>query len=49
VPAFYNTFGDHLPKALWAELDALVNRLGPAEAVETKTAAPIKAELVAAK
>jgi phosphoenolpyruvate carboxykinase (GTP) len=28
VPAFYERFGDHLPAALWAELDALVTRLG---------------------
>jgi phosphoenolpyruvate carboxykinase (GTP) len=28
VPAFYERFGDHLPAALWAELDALVKRLG---------------------
>jgi phosphoenolpyruvate carboxykinase (GTP) len=28
VPAFYERFGDHLPAALWAELDALVARLG---------------------
>jgi len=28
VPAFYERFGDHLPAALWAELDALVSRLG---------------------
>jgi phosphoenolpyruvate carboxykinase (GTP) len=48
VPAFYNTFGDHLPKQLWAELDALVTRLGPAEDVEKKTA-PIHADLVGAK
>jgi phosphoenolpyruvate carboxykinase (GTP) len=28
VPAFYERFGDRLPTALWAELDALVARLG---------------------
>jgi len=28
VPAFYERFGDHLPAELWAELDALVARLG---------------------
>jgi phosphoenolpyruvate carboxykinase (GTP) len=28
VPAFYERFGDRLPAALWAELDALVARLG---------------------
>jgi phosphoenolpyruvate carboxykinase (GTP) len=28
VPAFYERFGDHLPAALWAELEALVARLG---------------------
>ena len=28
VPAFYDRFGDHLPPALWAELEALVARLG---------------------
>ncbi|HEY2358679.1 MAG TPA: phosphoenolpyruvate carboxykinase (GTP) [Phenylobacterium sp.] len=28
VPAFYERFGDRLPAALWAELDALVKRLG---------------------
>ncbi|MGZ3377864.1 MAG: phosphoenolpyruvate carboxykinase domain-containing protein, partial [Phenylobacterium sp.] len=27
VPAFYERFGDHLPAALWAELDALKARL----------------------
>ena len=39
MPAFYNTFGDHLPKPLWAELDALVNRLGHQEPVQAKTEA----------
>jgi phosphoenolpyruvate carboxykinase (GTP) len=28
VPAFYERFGDRLPAELWAELDALVARLG---------------------
>jgi phosphoenolpyruvate carboxykinase (GTP) len=28
VPAFYDRFGEHLPAALWAELEALVARLG---------------------
>ncbi|MEV5571616.1 phosphoenolpyruvate carboxykinase (GTP) [Spirillospora sp. NPDC052269] len=28
VPAHFETFGDHLPKELWAEYEALVNRLG---------------------
>jgi phosphoenolpyruvate carboxykinase (GTP) len=28
VPAFYELFGDRLPAELWAELDALVARLG---------------------
>jgi phosphoenolpyruvate carboxykinase (GTP) len=28
VPAFYERFADHLPAQLWAELDALVARLG---------------------
>jgi len=28
TPAFYERFGDHLPAELWAELDALVARLG---------------------
>jgi phosphoenolpyruvate carboxykinase (GTP) len=28
VPAHYNIFGDHLPKALWSELEALNARLG---------------------
>jgi phosphoenolpyruvate carboxykinase (GTP) len=28
APAFYDRFGDRLPAALWAELDALVARLG---------------------
>jgi len=28
VPAFYERFGEHMPAALWAELDALVARLG---------------------
>ena len=43
VPAHYHTFGDHLPKALWDELEALVERLGPAEA-----SADAKADLVTA-
>jgi phosphoenolpyruvate carboxykinase (GTP) len=28
VPAFYGRFGDHLPAALWRELEGLVARLG---------------------
>ncbi|MEW2355089.1 phosphoenolpyruvate carboxykinase (GTP) [Spirillospora sp. NPDC029432] len=28
VPAHFETFGDHLPKELWDEYNALVNRLG---------------------
>ncbi|WP_174555081.1 phosphoenolpyruvate carboxykinase (GTP) [Actinomadura hibisca] len=28
VPDHFNTFGDHLPKELWDEYNALVNRLG---------------------
>jgi phosphoenolpyruvate carboxykinase (GTP) len=28
TPAFYERFGDRLPAALWAELDALTDRLG---------------------
>lgn len=28
VPAHFETFGDHLPKELWDEYEALVNRLG---------------------
>ncbi|MFI0349513.1 phosphoenolpyruvate carboxykinase (GTP) [Actinomadura sp. 9N407] len=28
VPEHFNTFGDHLPKELWDEYNALVNRLG---------------------
>ena len=31
VPAFYERFGDHLPKALWAELEALTERLANAK------------------
>src|ERR1700761_8984585 len=31
VPAFYERFGDHLPKALWAELEALTERLTSAK------------------
>jgi phosphoenolpyruvate carboxykinase (GTP) len=27
APAFFETFGDHLPKELWDEYNALVNRL----------------------
>ncbi|MFF2521793.1 phosphoenolpyruvate carboxykinase (GTP) [Streptomyces liangshanensis] len=27
IPAHLNTFGDHTPKALWDEYDALINRL----------------------
>jgi phosphoenolpyruvate carboxykinase (GTP) len=27
IPDFYNKFGEHLPKALWAEYEALVGRL----------------------
>jgi phosphoenolpyruvate carboxykinase (GTP) len=41
VPAFYNTFGDHMPKALWGELDALIERLGPAEATTQTVAADL--------
>ena len=32
VPAHYAIFGDHLPKALWRELEALNVRLGESEA-----------------
>ena len=28
IPEHFNTFGDHLPKELWDEYNALVNRLG---------------------
>ncbi|GGS66116.1 phosphoenolpyruvate carboxykinase [GTP] [Planobispora rosea] len=28
IPAFFETFGDHLPKELWDEYNALVDRLG---------------------
>ncbi|MFJ2028856.1 phosphoenolpyruvate carboxykinase (GTP) [Streptosporangium sp. NPDC087985] len=28
IPAFFETFGDHLPKELWDEYNALVERLG---------------------
>jgi phosphoenolpyruvate carboxykinase (GTP) len=44
IPAFYNTFAEHMPKQLWGELDALVERLGPAPAKEDKAAdlAPAK-------
>ncbi|MFI4966859.1 MAG: phosphoenolpyruvate carboxykinase (GTP), partial [Caulobacterales bacterium] len=28
TPAFYERFGDHMPAALWAEMDTLVARLG---------------------
>jgi phosphoenolpyruvate carboxykinase (GTP) len=28
IPPFYEKFGDHTPKALWAEYEALVQRLG---------------------
>jgi phosphoenolpyruvate carboxykinase (GTP) len=39
VPAFYERFGDHLPAALWAELDALVARLGAPQRKRTIVAA----------
>jgi phosphoenolpyruvate carboxykinase (GTP) len=32
IPPFYEKFGDRLPKALWAEYEALVERLGKAKA-----------------
>jgi phosphoenolpyruvate carboxykinase (GTP) len=44
VPAFFETFGDHTPKALWSELNALVARLGPAEATAAR-----KVEVTAAE
>jgi phosphoenolpyruvate carboxykinase (GTP) len=28
IPAFFETFGDHLPRELWQEYEALVKRLG---------------------
>lgn len=28
IPSFFETFGDHLPKELWDEYRALVERLG---------------------
>ena len=28
VPEFFKTFGDHLPRELWEEYEALVKRLG---------------------
>jgi len=34
VPAHYEIFGDHMPKALWAELEALNTRLGESSADE---------------
>ncbi len=42
VPAHYEIFGDHMPKALWAELEALNIRLGepsPDEAFARQSAA----------
>jgi phosphoenolpyruvate carboxykinase (GTP) len=39
VPAFYDRFGDRLPAALWAELDALVARLGEPARKSTMVAA----------
>jgi phosphoenolpyruvate carboxykinase (GTP) len=28
IPGHFETFGDHMPKQLWDEYDALVKRLG---------------------
>ncbi|HEX2817100.1 MAG TPA: phosphoenolpyruvate carboxykinase (GTP), partial [Phenylobacterium sp.] len=39
VPAFYDRFGDRLPPALWAELEALVARLGEPARKSTMVAA----------
>jgi phosphoenolpyruvate carboxykinase (GTP) len=39
VPAFYDRFGDRLPPELWAELDALVARLGEPARKSTMVAA----------
>jgi phosphoenolpyruvate carboxykinase (GTP) len=39
IPAFYERFGDHLPKALWDEYAALLGRLDAAD--EDLTGAPI--------
>jgi phosphoenolpyruvate carboxykinase (GTP) len=38
VPAFYERFGDRLPAALWAQYEALVERLGEADAAPQKLA-----------
>jgi phosphoenolpyruvate carboxykinase (GTP) len=43
IPAFYERFGDRLPPALWAEYEALVERLGE----EDEDAAPAKIALSA--
>jgi len=34
IPAFYERFGEHTPKALWEEYDGLVARLQAANDVE---------------
>jgi phosphoenolpyruvate carboxykinase (GTP) len=39
TPAFYERFGDHLPAALWAELEALKARLDAAGAESAMVAA----------
>ena len=44
IPAFYERFGEHTPKALWGEYEALVARLQAAAANDAE-----KAEIVAAE
>jgi phosphoenolpyruvate carboxykinase (GTP) len=39
IPPFYEKFGDHLPKALWAEYEALVRRLEDAPSKPSAMAA----------
>jgi phosphoenolpyruvate carboxykinase (GTP) len=39
IPEFYERFGDHLPKALWDEYEALLARLQGASAPEAFVAA----------
>lgn len=44
IPAFYERFGDHMPKALWDEYEALVERLKAAAATEAADERIVAAE-----
>ena len=41
IPAFYERFGDRLPAALWAQYEALIQRLGVDLEGEDETPAKI--------